>query len=57
MATITPTKPMRLIAKSTPGGVDAWRFAVLDIESGKVLPVSGEDKVIIEYSGHFYQEQ
>ncbi len=52
MATITPTKPMRLIAKSTPGGVDAWRFVVLDIESGKVLPVSAEDKVIIEYSGY-----
>ncbi len=44
-------KPIRLIAKSTPGGTEGWRFVVVDIESGRILPVSAEDKVIIEYNG------
>lgn len=51
MTTVEPTKHIRLIAKTTPGGVDAWRFVVVDLDSDRILPVSAEDEVIIKYSG------
>lgn len=44
-------KPMRLIARSTPGGTEGWRFVVEDLDTGKILPVSAADKVTIEYNG------
>lgn len=45
------TKHIRIKAQTTPGGLDAWRFSLIDMDTGKVLPVSAGDKATIEYNG------
>lgn len=51
MTDVEPTKHIRLIVKSTPGGTEPWRFVVVDMDSGRILPVSAEDEAIVTYSG------
>lgn len=48
---MTEVKYIRIRAKTEPGGLDAWRFSLIDMDTGKVLPVSADDKAIIEYNG------
>ncbi len=50
---ITPVeiKHTRIKVQLTPGGTDAWRFNLIDMDTGKIIPVSAEDNAIIEYNG------
>lgn len=48
---MTEVKHIQIRAKTEPGGLDAWRFSLVDMDTGKVLPVSADDKVTIEYNG------
>jgi hypothetical protein len=48
---MTEVKHIRIKAQTTPGGLDGWRFNLIDIDTGRVLPVSADNRSTIEYNG------
>lgn len=43
-------KHIRIKVQVTPNGPNEWRFNLIDAETNKLLPVSTNDKMIIEYN-------
>jgi hypothetical protein len=42
---------VQLKAQEKPDKMGEWRFVLIDMDSGKTIPISETDKVIIEYDG------